>query len=972
MELTLTQFYKLIMKSRYYQYIILTSMCCLGVLKPVLAQSLASKKPIAKDTITLPIKYIGYDTQDAAYVTSAISTIKGKELLKTFNVNLVNKLNGRLAGLTVSQGGNEPGFNSAGINSRGRSSYQGINDGPLILIDGFLGNFEQLVPEEIEEISLLKDASATGIYGFRGANGVLLVTTKRGKNSPLKVTFSSQLGFTQATQLPKTLNAFDYATLYNEAAVNDGKAPLYDNTALEAYRTGSNPIAYYDVNWYDQVTRKTAPVSNYNLNFNGGSSTVKYFLSLNAVNNQGLLKDFGKGNPESSNSTYSRYNFRSNVEVQVNKRFSATLLLGGNLEDKFNPFQIAAGSTFNTISLIPANSFPVYIPNGSFDINNAPIPDNSYASGSFSNPLANLANTGFTQYTGRTFQSAFKLKHELDFITPGLSVASAISFNNYFQGVSSKTKQVQSYKITPNGNNPLYSTAIPDPNFALVGGEGTVGQNRVFAFQGFLNYKRTFGKHDISGLLFYNSDNNNVERSQPTTSGPNNAFPYKTNGGGTRITYVNSKKYIGEFTLGYMGSENFAKGKRYGFFPAGSIGWIASNEDFLKQNKTISFLKLRASYGIAGSDDIGGRFLFEQRYPNGASYLFGTATANSLIEGRTANPNITWEKEKKANIGLDATFFNQLNVSLDLFNQDRYDILSLSAGGGNIPSYLGFNQLPFINEGKVNNKGFEAVLGYNTKANHQLTFFASANVFYAKNKIEYGGETSQPNAGQLRTGYTIGVPIGLVALGLFQTQDEINTSAKPIGTALKIGDIRYADIGGPQGVPDGIIDENDVKQIGNTSLPNLTVGLNMGLKYKGFDLDVVIQAVGQRTVTLSGNNYSQFQNANQSATALAFERFTPNNTAAEFPRLSLNGNQNNYRYSSFYQRNGDFIKLRSAELGYSFSKDLLTKIKLDNARVFVNGTNLFSIDHIKSGDPEALGTGYPPTRTISFGARLNF
>lgn len=981
------------MKLRYYHSFILVAIMVFSYSKSSYAQVSRELPDYIRDSLyrdslnrikDKPLRYIGYDRQDSVLITSSIFTLNADLLTKNFNTNLGNKLYGRIAGLTVSQFGNESGFDGPGFTSRGLSSYQNnTNREPLVIIDGFIGNFDLLVAEEIEEISLLKDASALAVYGFRGANGVLLITTKRGKKAPLSVSFSSQLGFNQATALPKTLNSFDYATLFNEASVNDGRAPFYNAAALEAYRTGSDPILFPDVNWYDEALRKTAPISNYNLNFRGGDNFVKYFVALNAINQQGLINNFGDNNLESRNSTYSRYNFRSNVEVNITKRFSATLLLGGNVEDKANPFQITNGGTFATLASTPANAFPVRIPNGSFDFNGQAIPNGSYGGTlALTNPIANLAGTGFAETNARTFLSVFNLKHELDFITKGLSASGSVSFNNYFQGGSAKVKQVQRYNIINNNGTALYQPVIVEPNLILSGVESFLGENRTFGLQSSLNYNRTFGNHGFTGLVFFNSDVNNTIRAQPTTSTANNVFPYKTNGGGSRLTYVNSKKYIAELSLGFMGSENFAESKRYGFFPAASLGWIASNESFLKNNKSVSFLKLRGSYGLTGNDNIGGRFLFETRYPNGDSYFFGpnaTTLSASLIQGRLANPNITWEKEKVANIGLDAVFFSQFKLALDVFNRDRYDLLpEINSNGGlvsngSIPAFLGFNQFSLINQGKVNNKGFEAVVGYTTKPSNKLTFFADVNIFYAKNNIVFNAEAPNLNPGLLRTGLPIGVPFGLKSLGLFQTQADVDASPKPLGANVRIGDIKYADIGGPNGIPDGIIDGNDNVLVGNPGLPNLSLGFHSGFQYKGFDLDFVIQGVTNRSVFLTGANFNQFQNANGSATAVALERWTPETAAtAEFPRLSLQGNQNNYLFSSFYERDGSFIKLRSVELGYSLPKTVLSKIKLTNGRIFVNGTNILSIDRIPYGDPEALGTGYPPLQSYSLGLRVGF
>jgi TonB-linked SusC/RagA family outer membrane protein len=910
-----------------------------------------------------PMVNIGFGKQPKRVVTSAISTIKGTDLQKTFNTNLGNTLYGRLAGLTVTQRGNEPGNNSPDINVRGITTF-GPGNRVLIIIDGFISDYEQLVPEEIEEISLLKDAAATAIYGSRGANGVLLVTTKRGKEAPLQVAFGTHQGFSQATSLPKFLDAYNYAVLYNEALANNGQLAKYTDADLAAYQNGSDPLFHPKVNWYDEVLRKTAPVSNYNLSFRGGNNTAKYFVMLNNVASQGLFKNFGDMDDESRNSTYNRFNFRSNVDVNLTKRISATLLLGGTVEDKENPNALTTGGIFNQLSLLPPNVFPVRNPDGTFASNTA-----------YSNPVATLLKTGYAESNGRTLQSSFRLNHDLGMITEGLSASAAISFNNYFRSGSSRTKTIQTFTPSKNANGDTVYTKLGQTT-SLSGTEPNLGQYRNFAIQAFVNYHRIFGKHDITAMGMFNTDNSTIDKREifSGTSDANLSLAYKSNVGATRITYVNSDKYIVEFSAAYMGSENYAPGKRYGFFPAGSVGWIISNEGFLHQNKTVNFLKLRASYGLTGNDEIGGqRFMFYQTYPFGASYYFGTnnAAASSLSEGRLANPNVTWEKEQKANIGLDATFFNHLDVTVDVFKHDRSNILV--SANRTIPSMLGYTDLPSVNGGEVTNKGFDASLRYRTSEKSTLQFFAEGIISYARNKIIYNAQPIQLNPGQLSEGLRINQPYGLKALGLFATDAEATASAKPIGVNVKAGDVKYEDIGGPFGVPDGIIDANDNQPIGNTGLPELTVGLHTGFTFKGFDLDLMFQGVSGYGVYLGGNAFRPFQNFGQ-AGEIALERWTPATAAtATFPRLTVDNNTNNlnnYRFSSFYQRNGSFIKLRSAEIGYSLSSSLISKVKLQQARLFLNGTNLFSIDHIKYGDPEALSIGYPALRTITLGARI--
>ncbi len=922
---------------------------------------------IAPDTITVDINHqsilnIGFGQQPRRLVTSSISTVKGSVLEKAFNTNIGNALYGRIAGLTVNQGGNEAGANAPGIRARGINTY-GRGPDVLVIVDGFLGDFSQLVPEEVEEISLLKDASATAIYGSRAANGVLLVTTKRGRETPLQANFSTQQGFSQAAGLPEFLDSYGYAVLYNEALANDGKAPIYTQTDLDQYRDGSNPFFRPNVNWYDEVLRKAAPVSNYNLSFRGGNKTAKYFVLLNNISSQGLYKKFGDLDDESINARYNRFNFRANIDVKLTGRLSATLLLGGTVEDRSNPADLNSGGIFNSLSLLPPNAFPVLNPNGSFGGN-----------ANFTNPYANLLKTGFAESNGRTLQSSFRLNHDLGMITKGLSISGAVSFNNYFASGSNRAKGIQRFAISRNTAGDTVYTGFGQTT-PIVGTEPDLGEYRNYAIQGFLNYHRVFKKHDIAALVMFNADNSNADKSAlyAGTDVANQSLTYKNNSGATRITYVNNDKYIAEFSMAYMGSENYAPGNRYGAFPAGSIGWIISNENFLKKNHLVTFLKIRGSFGLVGNDEIGGtRFMFDQRYPFTASYNLGTnnAQANAIAEGRIANPAVTWEKERKANIGVDATFFNQLTVSLDVFNQDRYDILA--EANRTSPAYLGYTALPSLNQGKVNNKGFEAILRYNNKEKSRLRFFAEANVFYARNKIVFNAEPVQLNSGILNEGRRIGQPYGLRALGLFQTEAEVASSAKPLGVAVRAGDVKYEDVGGPAGIPDGIIDGNDNQPIGNPGLPDLTVGMHTGLQYKGFDLDLVFQGVSGNTVSLNGNQFRPFQNFGK-AGVIALERWTPETAAtANFPRLSTENNLNNYRFSSFYQRDGGFVKLRSAEIGYALSGKFISKINLQQARLFINGTNLFSFDHIKYGIPDALGTGYPNLRTLTLGARLQF
>ncbi len=928
----------------------------------------------------LPVANIGFGTQPVKHVSSAITILGGGENInKNFTINVGDALYGRLTGVTVSQGGSEPGAAVPTLFVRGRNTFGDASTAPLYVIDGFISNgsstsnaFMQLVPEEIESITVLKDASATAIYGSRAANGVILVTTKRGQEGTLKVSFTTRQGFSQAQQLPKFLNAYDYARLYNEARANDGLAPLYTDADLAAYQTGGDPYFHSNVNWYNELLRPAAPVSSYDLNLSGGDKSVKYYVVLNALRSTGLYKNFGDESDESSNSTYSRYNFRSNLDINLSKRFAVEFRIGGSIEEKKNPFDYTTASTFNLLASLPPNSFPVYNANGTFG-----------GSSLYANPFANLLATGFYQTNARTVLTSLKATEQLDMITKGLSVSADISINSYFKSGSDKTKQYARYtpvKTPSGGDSSILVTGSQKTSLSSI--EQTLDQYRNLIIQTFINYGRTFGKSEVSAMLMFNRDEITLfgPTGDPANPTGNSTDPYRNNTGAGRATYIYNNKYIAEFSSAYSASNLFPKGKRGGFFPAGSVGWIASNEDFLKKSKAINFLKLRGSYGLVGNDLIVGlglstRYSLYTQTFGGGSYVFGTGNTTSFgnAEALLANPNITWEKEKSYNIGVDATFFKNFDLTADYFNRDRYDILV--ASNSTLPQYLGA-VTPFLNQGKSNNKGFEIALRYNSNTTKTFRYFVEGNLSYSKNKIVFNAEALQLNKNLLRTGYAIGQPFGLKAIGFF-SQAEIDARVldpksypAPLTDVIKAGDIKFQDIGGPEGKPDGIIDGNDQMAIGHPFTPNLIAGLHGGLQYKGFDIDFVLQGVTGNSVSLGGNYFYAFQNNGQ-ISPIALGRWTPQTAAtATYPRLSSTNNLNNYQFSTFWLRDASFIKLRSAEIGYSISNKLSGKARLKGVRIFVNGTNLFSLDKIPYGDPESL-TGYPVLRTITGGVKIN-
>lgn len=947
------------------------------LLCPLLNGRLLAQK---MDTLLVPqktaVQQIAFGTQPLQRLSSSISSIGTADLEKNFTLNLGNSLFGRLAGLSVQQGGAEPGAATPNLFIRGVNTFGGASTTPLFIIDGYISNgagaanaIMQMMPEEIESISVLKDASAAAVYGARAANGVILITTKLGKEVPLKVSFTTKQGFNQAQYLPEFLDSYNYASLYNEALINDGLPVRYTDGDLAAYQAGNDPYFYPNVNWYDEVLRPTAPVSSYNLTFSGGDPNVKYFVMLNALNSQGLFKKFGDQNDESSNSSYTRYNFRSNLNVNLSRRLSAEFKIAGSIEQISNPNNYTTGSTFGLLASLPPNAFPVYNPNGTYGGNAL-----------YANPLANLLSTGFAQNNTRTILSSLKFTQQLDQLIKGLSASAALSINNYFESGSRKSKQYTRYSISRTViGDTVYSPAIGQST-SLAGTEETLDQYRNFIFQAFVNYQRAFGKHDVSLMLMFNTDNVTLfgPASDPSNPSANSTDPYIHNNGSGRFTYAFNNKYVAEFSAAYMGTEIFPPEKRYGFFPAGSLAWIASNESFLKGSKFINFLKLRGSYGLLGNDIIASQGL-STRYAytptfGGGTYYFGTGNtaAGGFAENAIANPNVTWEKEKVLNLGIDLTLFKHLDVSFDYFNRDRYDILV--ASNSTTPLFLGVIT-PNLNQGKTNNRGFDLALRYHSNADDDLKFFVEGNLSYFTNEVIFNAEAIQVNPQLYSTGQRLGQPFGLKAIGFYTPEDIAARQTDPrsvpgvLTEIIRAGDIKYQDIGGPAGVPDGIIDGNDRMPIGNPGLPNLMAGLHTGLKFKAFDLDLMFQGVTGNTVYLGGNYFHAFQGNGQIA-PIALGRWTLQNAeTATYPRLSSKDNLNNYQFSSFWQRDGSFVKLRSAEVGYTLPDGFAKRVKINSARVFVNGTNLFSWDKIPYGDPESL-TGYPVLRTLTTGVKI--
>ena len=923
--------------SRYILLMVIVDLLCI---------QMSSAQHLAEDSVVAYRAAAGYAPGDTAGQWSsvdAVSAVKGESLTGSYTNSLMNSLYGMLPGLSVRQRNGAPGSNAPVLNIRGVATYK--KSTPLIVIDGFVGDMDWLVPEEIEAISVLKDAAATAIYGSRGANGVIVVTTKSGRAQRMKVNLSVAQGLQMPMRMPDFLGAYDYARLYNEAVINDGGAAFYDEQDLQAYKNGSDPSFHPDVDWYDELVRNAVPVSKYNLNFRGGNKTVRYFSLLNVVRNGGIFNGVENLSGVKGSGSYTQYNFRANVDVNVTRGLEVSLRLGGAVSDQIVLGGASTNSIFDLISTIPPNAFPIYTPRGILGGTN-----------SFVNPIGELQSKYFT-LSGRSFLSSFELKQDLRGITEGLQLAASVSFASNFKGQSNKTKQYIRAEIHNNGlGDTTYN--VFGTNTSVTIDNGGFERWRTISSRVALSYDRTFGQHSVDALVLGDMEQHELY---------NELFPFKHVRLAGRLGYAYKGRYIGKVSWAYEGSNDFPKGKRFGLFPAIAAGWVLSEEPFLKEANGVQYLKIRASVGTTGNDDMGAtRFMFDEYYSGSGSYFWGTDNAvyYGLLKSVAANPNVTWEKQRQVNVGVDATFLNRLAFSLDVFKQHRYDILALPRAA--VPQMTGI-AFPELNIGEVDNQGFEVVVGYSSPAKRKLQYNVALSLWYAKNEIVFNAEAPREDTYLYTTGHAVGQPFVLQSLGFFGSDEDITSSPTQQYGDVQPGDLKYKDQNG-----DGVVNDNDIYPIGKPDIGLLRGGLQLGLTYGRFYVKAYLQGVSGRTMYLGGKNFRAFEN-NGKVTSVALGRWTPATAqSATFPRLSAENNQNNFRSSTFWQRNGDFVKLRSAEVGYNVPMALLRKLRIDEGRVFINGVNLFSLDHMDGQtDPETI-MSYPAMRTVRVGVNLTF
>ena len=919
-------------------------------------------------------------------VTAAISSVGSNDLRITPVPSLINAVSAKVPGLGVRQIAGLPGYDNGYFRIRGMRTLEdgGFNTmdkgsvyTPLVIVDGFERSFAQLDAEEIESFSILKDAAATALYGMRGAKGVILVTTKRGQLNRRTINLEMSSGIITPTRLPNFLNSYDYATMYNEAKVNDGLSPVYTDEDLQKYKDHSSPLTHPDVDYYDEFIKKAAFQAKTSLSMSGGNKTVRYYVFMGYTTQQGLFKHNDENPDFKTKIRYNRYNLRSNVDVNLAKWLVLSTSIAGRIEDRRYPYEDDS-AIMDVLSTYPPNAFPIQFKGIEPTLNKeiTMLGGNSLYK---KNPLGLLSYDGYNESTRRYYQVTGKFKGDLsDFITPGLSFEFAYNMDGYnaYRVEKQKNFLVWEYSESADGT-PNYTSYGVESSLAT---EGYYDVDRMNGLDAILRYERNFGKHGISAFVSYYQEK--IEPRQTNYSDQKwQAFQYRAN-------YSYDNRYYLDFVGSYSGSDKFfyTNNKKL-FYPAVSGAWIISSEKFMKStSKWLDYLKLRASWGISGNDqytftDINGN---AERYPARDRWwtysnqqYFGTALTSVVFvkEGRASNKDITTEKGRMINIGLEGAFFrHRLNFALDLWKEKRYDIFTVSEGS--LPMVLGMlsSRLPISNDGRVDSKGYEFSLGWSDKIG-KFSYNINGYVDWSTNKIINMAEPQRDYPNLVQTGHGIRNDFGLIALGLFKDWEDVNNSPVQSFGSYQPGDIKYKDING-----DNIIDSNDFTCLGDGATPRLNYALNIGLAYKNIDLSLVFQGVGLRKSYLNNNAMWAFY-GNSKVSDIALGRYvtyadgTNNWETANYPRLTTVENNNNWRCSTFWMRDASYIRLKNLEIGYTIPKRLLSKANIYGLRLYLNAYNVFTISDIKSFDPEdtaAAISEYPMTRVFNFGVSLKF
>lgn len=930
---------------------------------------------------------VGYGSQKKESVVGAISTLDVTKLTVPGS-SISNALAGQLSGIVAMSRSGEPGKNSAAdFYIRGVSSFKGTST-PLVLVDGIERDLDLVDTDDIASFSILKDASASAVYGVRGANGVILITTKKGSVGKPQVNVRTEFGFTQPTKRPQMLGSAEWAELYNEAYGRQ----YYSPEDIEKYRTNADPDLYPNVDWFDALFDDMAANQRVNLNITGGSDIVKYYVSGAFYNESSIYKNAGNIYGYNPSIRYNKFNFRANVDLNLTKSTVVNFNLANIYEKSFGPgYGNTDADIWSYTFMTSPNAFPVQYSDGKLS---------GPSSDSGNNPWNMLAHSGYREQFWNSAQSLIGVTQDIGELwkpLKGLTANIKFSWDAWNTTLQRRSKIESFYHARGRAEDGslIYDRNdegiwIPvhtgDENLSfIIGRSGTMTRY----LEGSLTYNRVFNDiHRVGALLLYNQK---IHTNTQAGSG-DDALPYKNQGLAGRATYAFKDTYFAEVNLGYNGSENFARGHRFGFFPAVAIGWMMSNEKwFQPATKVIDMLKLKASYGKVGNDDIGGqrRWVYESTIVNSGSWNYGSdgnQGGTGIRIGEVENLNASWEEALKINAGIEFSLFNKIRVQADYFREERSGIFLQRAG---LPAIVGVSTIPYVNIGKTLNQGFDATVEYTHQVNKDLMLTARGNFTFNRNELLNNDEPDWEYKYQNRIGKPFGSggslqPFGLVAIGLFESQEEIDNSPVQNFGEYRVGDIKYQDING-----DGQIDSQDQIAIGYTNLPEITYGFGGTAQYKNWDFNIFFQGVARTSFFLNGSSIrTPFSSGNMERAAINEDIYgnvwmstnTPEQNAnVTYPRLSMGsggaGASNNSQSSTWWLRDGSFLRLKSIEIGYSLPKSLLQKSFIKSLRFYAAGNNLLQFSPFKLWDPEkgsSDGSGYPLNRMFSIGFNANF
>jgi len=892
--------------------------------------------------------------QHKGEITSAIGVVRADELSKSSVYNPANALYGKIPGLTVLQNGgtswnNAPDLYIRGVETFGIGDF--VNTNILVLVDGFERPISSLSLAEIENVAILKDAAALAMYGLRGANGVMLVTTKKGNGQGLSVNAGYEHGITQAFRIPEFLDAYGYASALNQAYVNDGGNPYYSAQELSRFQSGTSPFLYPNINWLDEGLRDFGSTDQLHISFQEQASSVRYFGLMNFYNEEGLLGPVNENEGYTTQINNFKINLRTNFQIDLTRTTRLTANIAGNIGQGNRPSTPNdENDVFEALYSTTSAAFPIKTYNDEWG-GTTTFPDN---------PMAMISGIGYSVRGQNELMVDLLVEQSLDDLVKGLSAEAGISFDNSYNFLDVKNRQYQYQELTPI----LESGVIIDTvetiygtNTALEFSTEVPYQWRRFSAVGNLKHVKTWGDNQLNSILLLQSE-------QLVLTGQHNTYRHLLAAG--NFHYSKAGKYFADLSWSYNGTNLLPKGSRAGFFPAVSVAWKLSEEDWLSGSSMVDYLKLRASFGMTGNDQVI-QNISASPWISGSGYRYGSnnSGAGGYTEGRLASSPLTYETSYKSNIGIDANLFGMLDINLDAFYNKREGILVQTQGS--IAGVMGV-ELPYASSGSVKNMGAE--LGLNLYDNTgDLTYHLGGYLSYAKNEILDMLEVYRPYDYLKRTGQSVHQAFGLEAIGFFSNESDISNSPEHSFSIVRPGDIKYKDQNN-----DDVINDFDEVPIGySTQNPELYFSGSVGIAYKGLGVEALVQGIANMTMYLNTPSIFWPLRGNNNISSFSNDAWTPSTAStATLPGLTLRENANNFRPNTVWYADASYLKLRSVELYYKLPNQLISRLGLNETTLYVRGMNLLSFDEIEIIDPEAIGLVYPTLMTFNIGIKIGF